>query len=289
LQTTGFGIQSFDPLVSINSGQTFLWEKVDNNWYGINGEAVLKITPGNHGFNFSSKPDIPWERDFFRLDDDTESVHQVLSGDSLVGSLLERYQGLRLLRQDPEQCFFSFLCASNSSIPMIRLMLRRLARKFGRRVEYDGRDFFTFPAARVLAKASKPELKSCGLGYRAKAIGEAARLVGSGEVDFEELRAASYSEAKARLLGVYGVGNKIADCVLLFSLDKLDSFPIDVWIARSLSYHYRWLHGLQVGDKLTSHQYELISERMREYFGKYCGYAQQYLYYDIRQRAGRRW
>jgi N-glycosylase/DNA lyase len=91
------------------------------------------------------------------------------------------------------------------------------------------------------------------------------------------------------LLQVYGIGNKIADCVLLFSLEKLDAFPIDVWIARALAGHYRWLHKKKFGDKITPHQYEQLSRSARGYFGRYAGYAQQYLYYHMRQDAGKKW
>jgi N-glycosylase/DNA lyase len=91
------------------------------------------------------------------------------------------------------------------------------------------------------------------------------------------------------LLQVYGIGNKIADCVLLFSLEKLDAFPIDVWIARALSSYYSWLHKIKFQDKIAPHQYEQLSDGARKYFGKYAGYAQQYLYYHTRQVAGKKW
>ena len=113
--------------------------------------------------------------------------------------------------------------------------------------------------------------------------------IASGSLDLQELRKMEYGAAKDQLLQVYGIGNKIADCILLFCLDKLDAFPIDVWIARGLSNHYQWLHGCKIGEKLTPRRYETISGKMRAYFGAYAGYAQQYLYYDIRQHAGRHW
>jgi N-glycosylase/DNA lyase len=99
-------------------------------------------------------------------------------------------------------------------------------------------------------------------------------------------------------LKVYGIGNKIADCILLFSLEKLESFPIDVWIARALSSYYGWLFSenknkekkeKKMDDKITFKQYNILSEAIRNYFGKYSGYAQQFLYYYMRQNASKKW
>jgi N-glycosylase/DNA lyase len=212
-----------------------------------------------------------------------------ISRDALVRRLVKAYPGLRLMRQEPEQCIFSFVCASNTNIPMIRRMLSTMARRFGTPVKVDGIEFFTFPSARSINRATIDELWACGLGYRAKAVKAVAEGIISGRLDFEALKNATYEEAKKELLQIYGVGNKIADCVLLFSLEKLEAFPIDVWIARALAGHYMWLHEKQFGDKLTAHHYELLSEGARKYFGRYAGYAQQYLYYHMRQGAGKKW
>jgi N-glycosylase/DNA lyase len=280
----------FDPVTSINSGQTFLWERIDGAWYGINGQNVLKFAVKPSEVEFFSYPEHgSWERNFFRLDDDIRRVHATLACDELIATLIAKYPGLRLLRQDPEQCLFSFVCASNTNIPMIRRMLCNMARKFGDRIICDQREFFTFPSASALNSASIAELRSCGLGYRARAIKAAAKAIAEGGLNLHELRNAEFQEARDQVLQIYGVGNKIADCILLFSLDKLDAFPIDVWIARALSRHYSALHDCRIGEKLTPHQYESISEKMRRHFGKYAGYAQQYLFYDIRQQAQRHW
>jgi N-glycosylase/DNA lyase len=172
---------------------------------------------------------------------------------------------------------------------MIRKMLYNMARKFGRRIKVDGIDFFTFPSAAEINKATVDELRCCGLGYRTKAIKAAADAISSGRLEFDLLRKSGYYESKKELMQVYGIGNKIADCVLLFSLEKLDAFPIDVWIARALASHYSWLHKSKFHDKIAPHQYQQLSDDARRYFGKYAGYAQQYLYYHTRQVAGKKW
>jgi N-glycosylase/DNA lyase len=282
--------QSFDPVISINSGQVFLWEKRGSAWYGIHGERVVRLIQADGRLEFASFPeDVSCENRMFRLDDDPKAVFGEISRDSLMRRLVKAYAGLRLMRQDPHQCLFSFVCASNTNIPMIRRMLYNMTRKFGRPAKVDGMEFFTFPSAADINSAGIEELQACGVGYRAKAIKAAAHAITTGQIDFDALKAANYEEAKKELLRVYGIGNKIADCVLLFSLEKLDAFPIDVWIARALAGHYRWLPRNKSDYKITPRQYEELSGSARQYFGRYAGYAQQYLYYHMRHAAGKKW
>jgi N-glycosylase/DNA lyase len=287
----GAGLFStLDPIISVNSGQVFLWEKHKDSWYGIHGDRVIKFTHSDKGIEFFSFPeDKSCDQKIFRLDDNIKEIFEELSHDPLVCRLIKAYPGLRLIRQEPHQCLFSFVCASNTNIPMIRRMLYNMTRKFGRHTRVDGIDFFTFPSAADINKASLDELRSCGLGYRIKAVKALADEIASGRLDFDFLKKARYYESKKELLQVYGIGNKIADCVLLFSLEKLDAFPIDVWIARTLSNHYGWLHKSKFQDKISHHQYQQLSDGARKYFGRYAGYAQQYLYYHTRQIAGRKW
>ena len=307
----------FDPEISINSGQMFLWEKYDNSWYGIYGDYVLKLInstsdwlirksetafdDNNCGIRFLSFPRFPlWERQVFRLDDDLNEIFSSFPKDILVSKSLSRYPGLRLMRQEFDQCMISFVCASNTNISMIRRMLNSLCRKFGNKVIVDGKQFYTFPSAARLNRATDEELRLCGLGYRTKAVKAVAESIINGSLDRRYLLRLPYEEAKEELLKVYGIGNKVADCILLFSLDKLDAFPIDVWIARVLCQNYNWLlkqneenFGIRdktiAGEKMTAREYKIISKNVRNYFGKYCGYAQQYLYYDVRQSAGKKW
>lgn len=278
-------MQHFNPEISINSGQVFLWEKRGDAWYGIHGQRVVKFSK-----TFQCFPEFKnIENTIFRLDDDFAAISSEISKDSFVSGLLKSYPGLRLMRQDPDQCLFSFVCASNTNIPMIRRMLYTLTRKFGKKIQADGMDFFTFPTAFELNKISEAELRQCGLGYRAKAVKAVAASIVNGRLDTDYLVRAKYKDAKRELLNVYGIGNKIADCVLLFSLEKTEAFPIDVWIARALASNYSWLHGIKMSDKITAHQYDVLSEKVRNYFGKYAGYAQQYIYYHMRQEAGKKW
>jgi N-glycosylase/DNA lyase len=268
-----------------------LWEKHDDSWYGIHGDSVIRISQASGHVEFTAFPDgdKSCEQMMLRTGDDMKEIFSEISCDRLVCKLIKAYRGLRLMRQEPHQCLFSFVCASNTSIPMIRRMLFTLTRKFGKPVRIGNFEFFTFPSVTDINRASINELRACGLGYRAKAIKAAADAIASGKLDFDSLRNSNYEEAKKELLQVYGVGNKIADCVLLFSLEKLDAFPIDVWIGRALAEHYGWLHKEKIGDKITPNQYEQLSKGARNYFGRYAGYAQQYIYYHMRQTAGKKW
>jgi N-glycosylase/DNA lyase len=306
---------SFNPEITINSGQMFLWEKLDDTWYGTYGDHILKLSPDpSVSFNndpgktdnelstirkirFESYPEIRnWPILVFRLDDDISKILSDISTDALMARTIRKGYGLRIMRQEPCQCIVSFVCSSNTSITMIRKMLRNLSKKFGRRLNLDGRDFFTFPSIKSLNKADINELRSCGVGYRAKAIKAVAKSIVEHEIEFSALSNVSYYEAKSALLKIYGVGNKIADCILLFSLDKLEAFPIDIWIARALERHYKWVYctndsnvNLQPDCGLSPFQYRHISEKMRQYFGKYSGYAQQYLYYYMRETENLKW
>ena len=284
------GLTSIDIDRTIQSGQVFLWEKHRNSWYGVQGNHVLKVSRNednlpelaSYPYDFGSA----WSR-LFRLDDNFEQIVSSISFDSFVKQLCESYPGLRLLRQDPYQSIVSFLCASNTNIQMIRLMLSRLCKKLGTAVSVDGMTFYTFPPVEKLAGCSIDDLRSCGLGFRAKAVSMAASSITDGQIDFDFLRKATYLEARESLKEIYGIGNKIADCILLFAFDKLESFPIDVWISRVLQSHFDWVELSR--DHLTSKQYESLSESARAHFGQFAGYAQQYLYYYVRESAGRKW
>jgi len=177
---------------------------------------------------------------------------------------------------------------------MIRKMLKNLSKKFGCKVIFDGKEFYTFPSVNSLNKATINELHSCGVGYRAKAIKALANHIVSGNLDIDYLIRIRYHDAKEELLKVYGIGNKIADCILLFSLEKLDAFPIDVWILRALSRYYSWLFNenenkFKMTERITINQYKVLSATIRNYFGKYSGYAQQYIFYYMREISGKKW
>jgi N-glycosylase/DNA lyase len=270
---------------TINSGQVFLWDKIDGVWYGVNGSEILRVEQNPFDITSSQKK----ASNFFRQDDNMKKILNEISKDSLVRSAVKHFSGLRLLRQDPFQCYTPFICSSNSSIQNIKQMLKRLCQKFGKKSDFDGHEFFTFPDVDKLAKADLKDLLSCGLGFRAKYVKKAAITVNSSAIEFDFLKKTDYNSAKQELKEIYGIGNKVADCILLFSLEKLEAFPIDRWTQRILQKYYSKKFSGLIEKSLTEKNYECIHEKIIEYFGSYAGYSQQFLFKMERDLNKKSW
>ena len=268
---------------SINSGQVFLWGKDRDDWYGINGQDILKINK-----NGVIKSIINSKTDFFRKNDNIQEIIKSISKDKTVKKAVKEYEGLRLFRQDPFQCLISFIISSNSNIQKIKNSLEKITKKFGKKIQTQNKEFFLFPEPEKIARATIDEIKSCGVGYRAPFIIEAAKMVVSKKIDFEYLKKCNYDEAKKNICLVPGVGNKVADCIMLFSLNKLESFPLDTWMIKILEKHYSKEFKIET-KTITQKQYELLHEKIVNYFGPYCGYAQQYLFKMEREKNDKKW
>jgi N-glycosylase/DNA lyase len=268
---------------SINSGQVFLWKKNETNWYGVNGQDILQVDK-NGKINSYQNLKI----DFFRKSDDIEKIIKSISKDKTVKMAVKKYQGLRILRQDPFQCLISFIVSSNSNIPKIKYCLENISKKFGKKTKFQNQEFFLFPKPEKLAKASISEITDCGVGYRAKFIKEAAKMMVSKKIDFEYLKKCNYQEAKESICQIPGVGNKVADCIMLFSLDKLEAVPLDRWIIRILEKYY--LKKFEIATKtVTEKQYNILHEKIVNHFGPYAGYAQQFLFKMERENYQKKW
>ena len=274
---------SIDVDNSINSGQVFLWEKQGSDWYGIDGQDVLKINK-----NGVIKSIRNLKTDFFRKNDNMQEIIKSISKDKTVKKAVKEYEGLRLFRQDPFQCVISFIISSNSNIQKIKNSLEKITKKFGKKVKIQNKEFFLFPEPEKIAKATIDEIKSCGVGYRAPFIKEAAKMVILKKIDFEYLKKCDYYEAKKNICLVPGIGNKVADCIMLFSLNKLESFPLDTWMIKILEKYYSKEFKIET-KTITQKQYELLHEKIVNYFGPYCGYAQQYLFKMEREKNDKKW
>lgn len=268
---------------SINSGQVFLWRKNGNYWYGINGQDILKIS--NSG-SIRSYQNI--KTDFFRKRDNIEKIIKSISKDSITKKAVKQYTGLRILEQDPFQCLISFITSSNSNIQKIKSSLEKMSKKFGVKVKFDNQEFFLFPKPEKLANASINEIKSCGVGYRARFIKEAANRTVLEKINFEYLKKSNYQNAKDEICLIPGVGNKVADCVLLFSLNKLESFPLDRWMIRILEKYYSDKFQLET-KTITEKQYGILHEKIVNHFGPYAGYSQQFLFKMERENYQKKW
>jgi len=268
---------------SINSGQVFLWEKCGSDWYGINGQDILKINK-----NAVIKSIQNSKTDFFRKNDNMQEIIKSISKDKTVKKAIKQYEGLRIFKQDPFQCMISFIISSNSNIQKIKNSLEKITKKFGEKVKIQNKEFFLFPKPEKLARASIEEIKKCGVGYRAPFIKQAAEMVFSKKIDFKYLEKLDYKEAKKNICLIPGVGNKVADCILLFSLNKLEAFPLDTWMIKILEKYYS--NEFKIETKtITQKQYEILHEKIVNYFGPYCGYAQQFLFKMERESHNKKW
>lgn len=281
---------AFDLDFTLCCGQVFRWQKKGGWWYGVVGECAFKIRQCGFELEFENISE-EFVRCYFGLNDDLEKINSCIGKDDYIKKALRKFEGLRVVRQEPWECLISFICATYKSIAAIELMLSKLCRKFGEKKAFDGLDFYTLPTVDKLAFASENGLRECGLGYRAKYVQATAEKIHDENINLESLKTLPYLEAKKMIVDFPGVGLKVADCVLLFSLEKLDAFPVDVWVKRVILNHYQNHFPEALVKKLLSHEslsnseYEKLSAFGRNYFGRYAGYAQEYLYhYERAQR-----
>jgi N-glycosylase/DNA lyase len=280
----------FDLDFTLCCGQTFKWKKHGDWWYGTVGENVFKVRQSGDKLEFENAGE-DFVRKYFRLNDNLPEIFSQINKDKHIRRAIEEFKGLRILRQDPWECLISYICATYKNIAAIERMLLSLSRKFGREVVLDGYTFFTFPTPMKLAKATSENLRECELGYRVKYVSETSKEIFKNEYELEHLKKASYDQAKEELLRFPGVGPKVADCVLLFSLEKLDAFPVDVWIRRAVLRHYatsfpsEFVDTISRQKSLSGSGYKRLNLFGRQYFGKYAGYAQEYLYHYERTQA----
>ena len=266
--------QSLDLSATLESGQVFRWRRDDEWCWGVIGQHAYALRQVDGGLLFhTSAASVPGARaalhDFLRLDDDLEVICREMATDKPLAKAVARHRGLRLLRQDPWECLASFVCSAVSGIPHISRNLQSVAEAYGDPVALDGRSFYRFPAPGRLAEAGEEALRGLGLGFHARYVAQIATLVAEVRLDLVALLQAPYDEAKAALTELPGVGEKIADCVLVFSLEKLEGFPIDRWVRRALEEWY--------GHHEKARYHELLSWA-QERWGRRAGYAQQYLF-----------
>jgi N-glycosylase/DNA lyase len=284
--------QPLDVAASLESGQAHRWRR-EGDWFsGVVRGNFIKIrqtppypplgqggTTGGVKLEFRSQPSpeasvAPLLQSYFRLDDDINAIYAEISRDERVAAMVARYPGLRVLRQEPWECLIAFICSANNNIPRIHQNMETLADRYGTPIKMDGQVRHAFPTPAQLAEAGETELRELRLGFRAPYVAQAARRVAEARLDLEALVRCSYPEAKVRLMECPGVGSKIADCVAVFSLEKLEAFPIDVWVRRALGEWYF------PGQKTPTDR--VLLEWAQDHFGRYAGYANQYLFHGRR-------
>ena len=266
---------------TINSGQVFLWRKINSGWHGVDGKRILIL-----------RDELDVENkvihNFFRFDDDFQNIKKRLSKDKVLKKAIESFPGMRILRQNPFQCYISFIISSNSNIPNIQTRLQRLCDKFGEKRIKNGQVFFLFPEPKDLADASINQIVRCGLGYRSKFVKKAAIAVNNGMINLTTLKKMDYQTARDELCQVFGIGKKVADCILLFSLDKLEAVPLDRWVLRILQKYYSKEFEIKT-KSITEKTYDELHYKIVDHFGKYAGYAQQFMFKNERDRYEKKW
>ncbi len=254
---------------TMECGQFFLYELIDDWYYIVNGENVFKVRQNRNILEFDgiSKNDLIY---FFSLDEDLRDVLGKVDDKHLLLAI-EKYWGLHLLRQDLWQCIIGFVCSSASNIPKIQKNLRLIAEFFGSKVEFDGKEFYTFPCFEDIDDYDK--LVEAKTGYRAKFIYDICQRFREEPELLAEIREADYVKAKSLLMSLSGIGSKVADCICLFGLGKKQAFPIDTWVKQIIEKLYL---------KRNAKNLKEIEEFIENYFKGHKGLKQQYLFHWAR-------
>jgi N-glycosylase/DNA lyase len=271
---------------SLLCGQAFRWKRLNDRFIGVVDTSVVEVSKeeGSGEILVESSNAFDPIR-YFRMEDDLPDIQGMLSTDPVLTPIIARFPGLRLLRQDPFETLISFILSQASGIQRISRTVRELAERFGEPIIFRGETFNAFPTPDRLSQVSESTFRGMGTGYRAPYLRAAARAVASGELDLDSLigggtkSGVSVEEARAVLMSLPGVGRKVADCVLLFSLDRLGVFPVDRWIARVVSHQYFEGRPVRTGE---------ILDWAAKRFGEYSGYAQQYLFHHGRTEGRER-
>jgi N-glycosylase/DNA lyase len=267
-----FPVRDYDLAATLASGQAFRWRPVGEAWEGVVAGRWVRLRQVGDELlaeTIEPQPDWEWLREFLQLDVDLAAVVATFPDDEPMRASVAACRGLRLLRQEPWETLVSFICSSTKQIVQIQQIIALLCERFGEAVP-GGR---AFPTAARLADATESELRGCKMGFRAPFVMAAAKAVASGELDLTHLHALPTTEARAALMGLHGVGRKIADCVLLFAYGKQDAFPVDVWVRRALTELYF---------PRRRPSAKRLERFANTHFGPNAGYAQQYLFHYVR-------
>ena len=258
------------------SGQVFHWtRRADGSWSGLLGNEAIVVSEKNGELVLHQGPADRVAR-YFALDHPLEEIYAAFPEEPMSQSALAACRGMRILRQPRWECTAAFITSSMKQVAHIRAMSLAIRSRFGEAVERS--EINAYPAFEVLARATEPALRDCGLGYRAENLLKTARLLADGTIDLEAIAKQPTARLRQTLQMLPGVGVKVANCILLFAYERLDAVPIDTWI-------HRILLAMRKGRKGTPSQLATYAHRR---LGPYAGYVQQYLFHHARmmKRAG---
>ena len=263
----------------MEGGQIFNYIIKGGYYYLVHKDSIIKIRqPAPAQVEFATFPkanDAALVKSLLNYDADYMPAVKKYFSDARIGNSYKKYSGVKIVSLEPWECLLGFLCSQMNNLPRIRKMVLSLSRQFGKRVTFDGKDFYLFPKAKRLALAQPGEYEICRLGYRQHYIIHAARAV-EGGFRLDKLRSLPYPDAKRALMMLFGIGEKVADCVLLFSLGFTQAFPVDVWIKRIMQNLY--FGGGNVPESK-------ISKFARARFGKDAAIVHEFLFSNRRALA----
>ncbi|KAM9592148.1 N-glycosylase/DNA lyase isoform 1-T1 [Trichechus inunguis] len=285
------------------SGQSFRWrEQSPAHWSGVLADQVWTLTQteeqlyctvyrGNKGqVGKPTQEELQAIRSYFQLDVSLAQLYYHWgSVDPHFQEVAQKFQGVRLLRQDPIECLFSFICSSNNNITRITGMVERLCQAFGPRlVQLDDITYHGFPSLQALAGPEvEAHLRKLGLGYRARYVSASARAIleeQGGPSWLQQLREAPYEHAHKALCTLPGVGTKVADCICLMALDKPQAVPVDVHMWHIAQYDYSWHPTMSQAKGPSPPANKELGNFFRSLWGPYAGWAQAVLFSaDLRQ------
>ena len=259
---------------TLGCGQVFHWVREGAGWLGAVGDAPVYLEQ-NGGRLLVSAGSAELAARYLALDHPLAEIHASFPADPAMTAAAEFCRGLRIVRQPAWESVATFITSAMKQVAHIAQISHTLRRRFGERLEWQGRELFAYPTPAALARLSEAQLRECALGFRAKNLLGAARMIAEGALDLAAVALLDDTTARAELCRLPGVGEKVANCALLFGFGRVRAFPIDVWIARVLRELY------------FKRKRKVTSPRLREfaatYFGPYGGYAQQYLFHHARK------
>jgi len=270
--------ENFDLEETMTCGQTFCWHRIEGklyedgkpHFYTFKDGKPIVIEEKDGKLHVKTETDKKTVKKALGLDHDLEKIFDTFPEDENLEKAKEHMWGLRIVQDDFFPCLISYLCSPQMRIPRIKEMHNKMAEEFGEKIEFDGHQLLRFPTLEELSEASEDDLRDLGVGYRAKYIIESMKILNDGfEPEFSE----NYEKAREKMKELYGVGDKVADCVLLFSQEHLEAYPVDTWAQKAINEQYPELH---------SDNYDELSRNMRDHFGKYSGYAQEYIFHAAR-------
>ena len=265
-------------------GQCFRFNKQEDESYtGVVGNNVINVKKIDNEIHIKSVGQDNLEElvvNYFDLNRDYEQIKDKLSKiDENMQKSISYGKGIRILNQDLWETIISFIISANNNIPRIKGIIDRMSERYGKKIIFEGKEYYTFPTVDELSKASVEDLRALGLGFRDVRVYETTKMIKNKEIDLEQLKnEKDFNKVRNTLLTLPGVGPKVADCILLFStLKRWEAFPIDVWVRRVMNELY-----IKNPDE-TKVKKEEIEKIAYEKFGNLAGIAQQYLFYWKRE------